>query len=134
MNSVLNSQVIAELKTITGVSGWLDDAVELEPYLTEWRGLFRGQTPLMLLPASVSEVSAILRLCHEHGISVVPQGGNTGLAGGAIPGLNEKTQALLIRFFSYESEENSHKDGERFTPTQKLTERIKENKIGRAHV
>ena len=95
MNSALNSQVIEELKAITGESGWLDDPVELEPYLTEWRGLFRGQTPLLLMPASVAEVSAILKLCNEHSISVVPQGGNTGLAGGAIPGLNEKTEVLV---------------------------------------
>ncbi|MCP4002276.1 MAG: FAD-binding oxidoreductase [Gammaproteobacteria bacterium] len=67
----------------------------MEPYLTEWRGLFCGQTPLLLSPATVGEVSAILRLCHEHGISIVPQGGNTGLAGGAIPGLNGKTEVLV---------------------------------------
>jgi FAD/FMN-containing dehydrogenase len=95
VNSGLNSQIIEELKAITGASGWLDDPAELEPYLTEWRGLFRGQTPLLLMPASVTEVSAILRLCHEHGISVVPQGGNTGLAGGAIPGLEGKAEILV---------------------------------------
>jgi FAD/FMN-containing dehydrogenase len=82
-----DNELIEQLKLITGPSGWLEDASELEPYLTEWRGLFHGQTPLLLLPASVAEVSAILRLCHEHGVGVVPQGGNTGLVGGAIPGL-----------------------------------------------
>lgn len=95
MISALNSEIIEEFKAITGPSGWVDDAVELEPYLTEWRGLFRGYTPLLLLPATVSEVSAILRLCNKHGIAVVPQGGNTGLVGGAIPGLAGANELLV---------------------------------------
>jgi FAD/FMN-containing dehydrogenase len=91
-----DNELIEQLKLITGPSGWLEDASELEPYLTEWRGLFHGQTPLLLLPASVAEVSAILRLCHEHGVGVVPQGGNTGLAGGAIAGLDGDTDQVLL--------------------------------------
>ena len=40
--------------------------------------------PLALLrPASVAEISKALEICHRHGQSVVPQGGMTGLAGGA---------------------------------------------------
>jgi FAD/FMN-containing dehydrogenase len=95
VKSALNSEIIEEFKAIAGPSGWIDDAAELEPYLTEWRGLFRGHTPLLLLPATVSEVSAILRLCNEHGIAVVPQGGNTGLVGGALPGLTGVNELLL---------------------------------------
>src|SRR5690606_12810448 len=42
--------------------------------------------PLALLrPASVNEVSVALEICHRHGVGVVPQGGMTGLAGGANP-------------------------------------------------
>jgi FAD/FMN-containing dehydrogenase len=47
----------------------------------------RGGTPLALVaPRDTAEVSAVLRLCHADGIGVVPQGGRTGLAGGAVPG------------------------------------------------
>lgn len=61
------------------------DADAIEPYVIEWRGLYRGKTPLVLAPGSVEEVSQILKLANEHRIAVVPQGGNTGLVGGQIP-------------------------------------------------
>jgi FAD/FMN-containing dehydrogenase len=45
-----------------------------------------GERPLaVVLPRSTADVSAILRVCHAHGVAVVPQGGLTGLAGGATP-------------------------------------------------
>lgn len=84
-----------ELKTIVGPAGWLADETELEPYLTEWRGLFKGITPLMLSPDSTAQVAAIVSVCQQHGIPVVPQGGNTGLAGGAIPGIDGRPEILL---------------------------------------
>jgi FAD/FMN-containing dehydrogenase len=40
---------------------------------------------MVLAPSSAAEVSAIVRLCGEHGIGVTPQGGNTGLVGGQMP-------------------------------------------------
>ena len=36
-------------------------------------------------PADAEQVAAVLRICGEHGLSVVPQGGNTGLVGGGVP-------------------------------------------------
>jgi FAD/FMN-containing dehydrogenase len=89
-------QVIAALKAVVGVPGIREQAADLEPHLTEWRGLFQGQTPLMLLPASMAEVSAILKICSANGVAVVPQGGNTGLAGGAIPGLDGDDAQILL--------------------------------------
>ncbi|MEJ2139081.1 MAG: FAD-binding oxidoreductase [Gammaproteobacteria bacterium] len=91
-----NKQVIGRLQAIVGPAGFIDEAKELEPFLTEWRGLYRGATPLMLLPSSTGQVSEILRLCSESGVGVVPQGGNTGLAGGAIPGLDGSAEQVLI--------------------------------------
>ncbi len=58
---------------------------DLAPYTTEWRGIARGMTPLVLKPRDTAQVSQILRYCHQAGIPVVPQGGNTGLCGGAVP-------------------------------------------------
>jgi FAD/FMN-containing dehydrogenase len=54
-------------------------------YLREWRDRYVGKTPVVLRPGSTEEVSRILALANEHGIGVVPQGGNTGLVGGQIP-------------------------------------------------
>jgi len=91
----LSTELLQQLKAVVGDNGWLDDSVDLSAYLTEWRGLFSGSTPLVLRPTDTAQVSAILKLCNEHGVGVVPQGGNTGLAGGAIPGLNDSAEIVL---------------------------------------
>lgn len=54
-------------------------------YTVDWTGGFAGHTPAVLRPASTAEVSALLALCTEAGVAVVPQGGNTGLVGGGVP-------------------------------------------------
>ena len=81
----MNPAQLDELKAIVGEGGWTSDPAALEPHLTEWRDAIRGETPLMLMPASTQQVSAVLQVCHRAGIGIVPQGGNTGLCGGAIP-------------------------------------------------
>lgn len=77
--------VLGRLKDVAGPKGFSEDAAEIAPYLEEWRSKYQGATPLLLKPGSTAEVSAILRICHETGTPVVPQGGNTGLVGGQIP-------------------------------------------------
>src|SRR5690606_9905543 len=54
-------------------------------FLVEPRGLWKGTTPMVLRPGTVSEVSAILKLATETRTPVVPQGGNTGLVGAQVP-------------------------------------------------
>jgi len=77
--------VFEKLKRVVGDGGWTSDPADLEPHLTEWRGTWRGATPLMLRPSTTQQVADIVSLCAAHAIPVVPQGGNTGLCGGAIP-------------------------------------------------
>jgi FAD/FMN-containing dehydrogenase len=72
------------IKAIVGERGWVADAAAREPYLAETRGLFRGETDLVVRPGSTAEVAAVVRACAEAGIAMVPQGGNTGLCGGAV--------------------------------------------------
>ncbi len=55
------------------------------PYLTDWRKRFTGRARAVLRPASAEEVAALVRLCASQGVPIVPQGGNTGLCGGATP-------------------------------------------------
>jgi len=57
----------------------------MAPYLEEERGLFHGKAPLVARPATVAELAELVALCAREGIGVVPQGGNTGLCGGASP-------------------------------------------------
>ncbi|KJB92161.1 D-2-hydroxyacid dehydrogenase [Skermanella aerolata KACC 11604] len=70
---------------MVGPSGHIDDPADMEPYVAEWRGRYRGATPLVLRPATTQELSDVMRTCAEAGVPVVPQGGNTGLVGGSIP-------------------------------------------------
>jgi FAD/FMN-containing dehydrogenase len=76
---------IAALKALVGPGGWSDDPARLAPKLEEWRGRWRGATPLLLLPRTVEEVSRIVARCAAERIALTPQGGNTGLVGGQIP-------------------------------------------------
>ena len=54
-------------------------------YAVDWTGRFRGHAPAVLRPADTGEVAAVLALCRDAGVPVVPQGGNTGLVGGGVP-------------------------------------------------
>jgi len=73
------------LKKIVGPGAWTTDETELAPYLSEPRGLVTGRACIMLSPDSTEKVAAIIVSCAKNGVSVVPQGGNTGLCGGATP-------------------------------------------------
>jgi FAD/FMN-containing dehydrogenase len=76
---------LERLKQIVGAAGWTDDPDDLAPHLVEWRNLYHGATPLLLRPSSTAEVAAIVGVCAEADVAIVPQGGNTGLVGGQIP-------------------------------------------------
>jgi FAD/FMN-containing dehydrogenase len=77
--------VLARLVEIVGAGHVLTADEDKAPYLTEWRGYYRGVTPAVVRPASAAEISAILKLANETGTPIVPQSGNTGLVGGQIP-------------------------------------------------
>lgn len=76
---------LAALKDAAGAGNWSDDPAELAPLLTDWRGKFHGTSPLLLRPRDTAGVAAIVRVAVMHRTPLVPQGGNTGLVGGAIP-------------------------------------------------
>ena len=86
---------IDELSQIVGPKGTTTDTVELEPFITEWRDKFVGHTPLMLSPKTTSEAARVISYCNQYKIPIVPQGGNTGLVGGGIPGLESSQEVLL---------------------------------------
>ena len=77
--------VLERLQEAVGPRGWTSDEADLTPHLKEWRGLYVGRTPIMVSPASTEEVAAVVRICAETGTAIVPQGGNTGMCGGAVP-------------------------------------------------
>ena len=75
---------IERIKAAVGPRGWIADPSDQEPYLVEARGLYRGATRLVVRPASTAEVAAVVRICAEAKLPIVPQGGNTGLAANAV--------------------------------------------------
>src|SRR5947208_1264832 len=82
---LLAADLLARFVAIVGEKNAITDRDAQAPYLTEPRDLFRGKSPVVLRPGSVAEVSAILKLANETATAIVPQGGNTGLAGGQTP-------------------------------------------------
>ncbi|MCQ4310435.1 FAD-binding oxidoreductase [Pseudomonas stutzeri] len=92
--STLPDEFIREIETIVGASGIVRDAERMQSYLSDWRNAYRGKATLVVRPASTDEVAAVVRLCHEHQVALVPQGGNTGLCGGSIPDVSG-TQVVL---------------------------------------
>lgn len=80
MNDDLRNQFIE----LVGSKHALTDQHDLTRYTHENRGLFIGETPLVLKPASAKEVSDILKLASMTKTVVVPQGGHTGHVGGAV--------------------------------------------------
>lgn len=78
-------EALAALKSAVGPGGWTEDQADIAPWLKEWRNRWSGHTPLMLTPRSTEEVARAVRVCAEHRVALVPQGGDTGLVGGQIP-------------------------------------------------
>lgn len=76
---------VSRIKELVGEKGWIDGSADTEKFVTEWRDRYRGKALMVVAPASTEEVAAVVRLCAEEGTPIVPQGGNTGLCGGAIP-------------------------------------------------
>jgi len=81
----LDPALLARFAAIVGDKYAITDAQAQAPYLVELRGLYQGHTPVVLRPASVEEVSNIVKLANDTATPIVPQGGNTGLVGGQIP-------------------------------------------------
>jgi len=89
----MRPDLIEKFANIVGAANALSASDMTASYLTEPRGLFGGKTGLVLRPDSTGQVAAIMKLAHETDTAIVPQGGNTGLVGGAQP---DKTGEQVI--------------------------------------
>jgi FAD/FMN-containing dehydrogenase len=86
-----------ELKAAVGSGSWFDSQEDLAPYLVDFRRLYRGATPLVLLPRDAAQVSKILEICNRDEVAVVPHGGNTGYCGAATPDESGSQIVLSMR-------------------------------------
>lgn len=79
------NRLIEALRQAVGEAQVLTADADTAPYLTDWRGRYRGAALAVVRPATTAEAAEVVRLCAAEGVAVVPQGGNTGLCGGATP-------------------------------------------------
>jgi len=73
------------LRAIVGAGHIFTDEQHKAPFLTDWRGRYHGAALAVVSPATTAETAQVVSLCAAAGVAIVPQGGNTGLCGGATP-------------------------------------------------
>ncbi|KGH47546.1 2-hydroxyacid dehydrogenase [Modestobacter caceresii] len=88
--------LLAALHDAVGPAGLVTDPDQVRSHLTDWRGAYSGEAAAVVRPASTDEVAAVVRLCRGAGVGVVPQGGNTGLCGGAVPDASGRQVVLSL--------------------------------------
>nr|MBC8239172.1 FAD-binding protein [Alphaproteobacteria bacterium] len=77
--------LVAALRQIVPGEGVIADDIALRVYESDGLTAYR-QTPMaVVLPDNVAQVSAVMRLCDEWGVKIVPRGAGTSLSGGALP-------------------------------------------------
>ncbi|WP_118856487.1 FAD-binding oxidoreductase [Sphingomonas mesophila] len=89
--------LIDEVRRRFGAAAALTDPADVAPWLTDWRGRWRGAADAILQPSSTEEVAAMVALAREHGVPLVPQGGNTSMVGGATPPADGSALILSLR-------------------------------------
>lgn len=72
----------------------LTEIADKKPYLTDQRNRYFGNALAVAFPENKEQIIEIVRICQQHNIKIIPQGGNTSLCGAATPDLNENN--LLI--------------------------------------
>ena len=77
-----NKQLLSEFQSVVESKILIND---IDQYLSDWRGVYKGNTNFVIFPKTTNEVSKIIKLANRYDLPVVPQGGNTGLCGGSTP-------------------------------------------------
>ena len=79
------SDLMSELRAVVGADHVLVDPAVVEGYTVDWTRRWTGPAYAVVRPSSTEEVSAVVAACAAAGVSVLPQGGNTGLVGASVP-------------------------------------------------
>ena len=83
---------IAQAREVVGAANVLTQ--DLQAYAVDWKEKYHGQPLVVVRPGNTAEVSAVVKLCAQHRLSIVPQGGNTGMCGAATP--DDSGQQVII--------------------------------------
>ncbi|RQW97751.1 FAD-binding oxidoreductase [Micromonospora globispora] len=92
----MTADLIGRLREVVGPAGVLSDPADLAGYLSDWRNAYTGTAAAVVRPGSTEEVAGVVARCCEAGVVVVPQGGNTGLCGGAVPDSSGRQVVLSL--------------------------------------
>lgn len=90
------SDFIEQCRAVIGAANVFTEPSDMAGYLTDWRRRFTGRARAVLRPGTTAEVAAAVRLCAQHAIPVVPQGGNTGLVLGSVPDASGNAVVLSL--------------------------------------
>jgi FAD/FMN-containing dehydrogenase len=85
IDTTLHADLIRALTSGLGEGSVLTQAEDIGGHLVEARGLYRGEALAVVRPRDRDEVAFAVQECARAGVSIVPQGGNTGLVGGGVP-------------------------------------------------
>ncbi|MEO9599590.1 FAD-binding oxidoreductase [Parasphingorhabdus sp.] len=88
---------LEQMQSIVGPKGFTTTDNDMEPWLTDWRGRYTGAATAMVSPATTQETAAILQIANENAVAIVPQGGNSGMVGGATPDGSGQSILLSLR-------------------------------------
>lgn len=88
---------LEQMQAAVGAKGFTRVADDMAPWLTDWRGRYTGAAIAMVSPANTHETAEILRIANENAIAIVPQGGNSGMVGGATPNIDGQSILLSLR-------------------------------------
>ncbi|MBV0882148.1 FAD-binding oxidoreductase [Noviherbaspirillum sp. L7-7A] len=80
------------------------------PFTRDWHGRYDHAALAVVRPADAAQVAAVVRLCSRHRVAIVPQGGNTGLMGGAAPTAGVPSVVLFLTRLNRIREVDSEND------------------------
>ncbi len=86
--------LIEQLQAAVGAANVYTTAADTAPYVNDWRGRYHGRAQAVVRPATTAEVAAVVSIAAAARVPVVPQGGNSGLVGGATP--DDSGRAIVL--------------------------------------
>lgn len=86
-----------QMRSVVGAKGFTSADDDMAPWLTDWRGHYTGAAAAMISPATTQETADILKIANENTVAIVPQGGNSGMVGGATPDASGHSVLLSLR-------------------------------------
>lgn len=94
-NSPINVHaLISAMESIVGKGTCLTKADDVSPFVVDYKGIYKGATPVVVRPKTTDEVAQVVQYCARHGIGIVAQGGNTSMVGGSVP--DETNRSIVL--------------------------------------